>query len=121
MQNCHTLADQYKCFRFVLLCRAKSKPCQNPQLCGGVDQALDKAIAAVRPGMRYRDVGDIISTHVSSNGFQVVKAYCGHGIGDLFHCAPNIPHYGRNKVPSIVLLFPVSASHHVPAIFVLHL
>ena len=80
-----------------------------------VDQALDKAIAAVRPGMRYRDVGDIISTHVSSNGFQVVKAYCGHGIGDLFHCAPNIPHYGRNKVHSIVLLFPVLASHHVPS------
>ncbi len=27
----------------------------------------------------------------------VVKAYCGHGIGELFHCAPNIPHYRGNK------------------------
>lgn len=29
--------------------------------------------------------------------FSVVKAYCGHGIGKLFHCAPNVPHYARNK------------------------
>ncbi|KAK9832038.1 hypothetical protein WJX81_000819 [Elliptochloris bilobata] len=65
-------------------------------------EALDKAIAAVRPGMRYRDVGDIISMHVSSNGFQVVKSYCGHGIGDLFHCAPNIPHYARNKAVGVM-------------------
>jgi methionyl aminopeptidase len=27
----------------------------------------------------------------------VVRAYCGHGIGDLFHCAPNVPHYAKNK------------------------
>ncbi|KAJ0804898.1 putative methionyl aminopeptidase [Helianthus annuus] len=27
------------------------------------------------------------------SGLSVVKSYCGHGIGDLFHCAPNIPHY----------------------------
>ena len=51
----------------------------------------------MRPGTRYRDIGDIISTHASRNGFQIVKSYCGHGIGDLFHCAPTIPHYARNK------------------------
>lgn len=28
----------------------------------------------------------------------MVKSYCGHGIGDLFHCAPNVPHYSQNKV-----------------------
>lgn len=28
----------------------------------------------------------------------MVRSYCGHGIGDLFHCAPNIPHYSNNKV-----------------------
>jgi hypothetical protein len=32
-----------------------------------------------------------------SCSFQVVKSYCGHGIGDLFHCAPNVPHYAHNK------------------------
>ena len=30
----------------------------------------------------------------------VVKAYCGHGIGDLFHCSPSVPHYSHNKVGS---------------------
>jgi methionine aminopeptidase len=32
----------------------------------------------------------------------VVKTYCGHGIGDLFHCAPNIPHYAHNKAVGIM-------------------
>ena len=27
----------------------------------------------------------------------MVRTYCGHGIGDLFHCAPNVPHYAKNK------------------------
>jgi methionyl aminopeptidase len=31
-----------------------------------------------------------------------VKSYCGHGIGELFHCAPNIPHYSRNKAVGIM-------------------
>ena len=30
--------------------------------------------------------------------FSVVRSYCGHGIGDLFHCPPSIPHYSHNKV-----------------------
>ncbi len=34
--------------------------------------------------------------------FQVVKSYCGHGIGDLFHCAPNVPHYAHNKAVGIM-------------------
>lgn len=40
---------------------------------------------------------------------QVVRSYCGHGIGDLFHCAPNIPHYAHNKVPCTVLFQLVAA------------
>ena len=31
------------------------------------------------------------------NGCSVVRTYCGHGTNDLFHCAPNIPHYAKNK------------------------
>ncbi|GBF95512.1 methionine aminopeptidase 1A [Raphidocelis subcapitata] len=64
--------------------------------------ALMAAIAACRPGVRFRDVGDIISRHVTQNGFSVVKTYCGHGIGDLFHCAPNIPHYAHNKAVGVM-------------------
>jgi methionyl aminopeptidase len=36
------------------------------------------------------------------NSFSVVKTYCGHGIGDLFHCAPNIPHYAHNKAVGVM-------------------
>jgi methionyl aminopeptidase len=64
-------------------------------------ESLMHAIAAVRPGVACRDFGTIISKHVHAQGYQVVKSYCGHGIGDLFHCAPNIPHYARNKAVGI--------------------
>jgi len=64
--------------------------------------ALAKAIEAVRPGVRFRDIGDIISKHVHQHGLSVVKTYCGHGIGDLFHCAPSIPHYTHNKAVGVM-------------------
>ncbi|PIA50111.1 hypothetical protein AQUCO_01300686v1, partial [Aquilegia coerulea] len=57
-------------------------------------ECLEKAIAIVKPGVRFREVGEVINRHASMSGFSVVKSYCGHGIGELFHCAPNIPHYG---------------------------
>ncbi len=60
------------------------------------------AIEACKPGMRYRDLGAIISKHASAAGFSVVRTYCGHGIGDLFHCLPTIPHYSNNKVCMLV-------------------
>ena len=47
--------------------------------------------------MLYRDIGKIISSHANSNGFSVVKSYCGHGIGSLFHTTPSVPHYAKNK------------------------
>lgn len=37
-----------------------------------------------------------LSTH-PARSMSVVRTYCGHGIGDLFHCAPNVPHYAKNK------------------------
>ncbi|KAB1225287.1 Methionine aminopeptidase 1A [Morella rubra] len=56
-------------------------------------ECLDKAISIVKPGVRFREIGEVINRHASMSGFSVVKSYCGHGIGELFHCAPNIPHY----------------------------
>ncbi|MEW5297135.1 MAG: hypothetical protein WDW38_005957 [Sanguina aurantia] len=72
------------------------------QLIKVTHECLAQAIAACKPGVRYRDMGDIISKHAKGAGFQVVKAYCGHGIGDLFHCAPNIPHYSPNKAVGVM-------------------
>lgn len=39
----------------------------------------------------------MISEHVEDQGFSVVRTYQGHGIGRLFHCMPNVPHYSKNK------------------------
>ncbi|URD78788.1 Removes the N-terminal methionine from nascent proteins (By similarity) [Musa troglodytarum] len=57
-------------------------------------ECLEKAISIVKPGVRFREVGEVINRHATMSGLSVVKSYCGHGIGELFHCAPNIPHYG---------------------------
>jgi methionyl aminopeptidase len=45
----------------------------------------------------YRDVGNVIGKYVEDHGLSVTRSYTGHGIGKLFHCAPNIPHYRNNK------------------------
>jgi len=64
--------------------------------------ALNAAIAIVKPGTMYREVGEVISRVVHKKGFSVVKAYCGHGVGRLFHCPPNVPHYARNKAVGVM-------------------
>jgi methionyl aminopeptidase len=65
-------------------------------------ECLMHAIAAVRPGTRYRDLGDVITRHAHKHGCSVVRTYCGHGICDLFHCRPNVPHYAKNKAKGIM-------------------
>jgi len=56
---------------------------------------IQYCIISVRPGEKYREVGNVIQKHAQSGGFSVVKSYTGHGIHHLFHTAPNIPHYAR--------------------------
>ncbi|KAK8464723.1 hypothetical protein PHAVU_010G080400 [Phaseolus vulgaris] len=65
-------------------------------------ECLEKAISIVKPGIRFREIGEVISRHASVSGFSVARSYCGHGIGELFHCAPNIPHYARNKAVGVM-------------------
>ena len=64
--------------------------------------ALAAAISLIRPGLAYRDIGTAISCLADGRKFSVVRSYCGHGIGRAFHCAPNVPHYARNKAVGIV-------------------
>eukprot|EP00468_Gymnochlora_sp_CCMP2014_P009239 CAMPEP_0167747416 /NCGR_PEP_ID=MMETSP0110_2-20121227/4273_1 /TAXON_ID=629695 /ORGANISM="Gymnochlora sp., Strain CCMP2014" /LENGTH=341 /DNA_ID=CAMNT_0007632323 /DNA_START=99 /DNA_END=1124 /DNA_ORIENTATION=- len=59
--------------------------------------SLMAAIKAIKPGFFIRDFGKIISKVCNKKNYGVVRSYCGHGIGELFHCAPNIPHYSKNK------------------------
>lgn len=75
---------------------------ESKQLIRVTHDCLMKAIAICKPGVRYRDVGEVISKHAGAHGFQVVRSYCGHGIGDLFHCAPNVPHYAANKAVGVM-------------------
>jgi methionyl aminopeptidase len=59
--------------------------------------SLYKAVEVCKPGTMYRDIGNQIANHVEPEGLSVVRTYCGHGIGTLFHCMPNVPHYRKNK------------------------
>jgi len=65
-------------------------------------ECLDKAIEIVKPGTKYREVGNIIQKHAQSQGFSVVRSYCGHGIHRLFHTAPSVPHYAKNKAIGVM-------------------
>src|SRR5690606_38508622 len=58
-------------------------------------ECLYKAIALVRPGTTLGDIGHVIQQHAESNHFSVVRDYCGHGIGRIFHEEPQVLHYGR--------------------------
>ena len=55
-------------------------------------------IAQVKPGCTLGDIGHAIQTHAEAAGYSVVREYCGHGIGRVFHDDPQIVHYGRPGV-----------------------
>lgn len=59
-------------------------------------QSLYKSIALVRPGTRLGDIGNLIQTYAESEGFSVVRDFCGHGIGKVFHEPPDVLHYGKH-------------------------
>ena len=57
-------------------------------------ECLYKGIALVKPGCRLGDIGHVIQTHAQKNHYTVVREYCGHGIGAVFHEDPQVLHYG---------------------------
>lgn len=60
-------------------------------------EATMKAIESVKPGVPFRQFGNIIEKHAKEHNLSVVRTYCGHGINNLFHCQPDIVHYAHNK------------------------
>lgn len=58
-------------------------------------EALFKGIDAVKPGKTFGDVGHAIQAYVEANRMSVVRDFCGHGLGRVFHAPPNVLHYGR--------------------------
>lgn len=58
--------------------------------------AMMQGIEVVRPGATLGDIGAAIQSHAESQRLSVVRDFCGHGLGRIFHDAPNILHYGRS-------------------------
>ena len=65
------------------------------RLIDATHEALMRGIAAVKPGNSFGDIGHAIQAYVESKRFSVVRDFCGHGLGRVFHAPPNVLHYGR--------------------------
>ena len=57
--------------------------------------SMMKAISIIKEGIHLGDIGETIQRHVEDKGFSVVRDFCGHGIGKIFHEPPNVLHYGK--------------------------
>jgi len=65
------------------------------RLCDISYQCMHLGIGLVKPGTQLGDIGHVIQQHAEKNGFSVVREYCGHGIGRVFHEDPQVLHYGN--------------------------
>jgi methionyl aminopeptidase len=65
-------------------------------------ECLAAAVDMCKPGTLYKDVGTAITKRAQQSQCSVVRAYCGHGVGELFHTSPNIPHYAKNKAKGVM-------------------
>jgi methionyl aminopeptidase len=64
------------------------------RLCDITYEAMLKGIAQVKPGARFGDIGYAIQQYVEGQRASVVRDFCGHGLGQVFHDAPNVLHFG---------------------------
>ena len=60
-------------------------------------ESMMRAIKILKPGVKLGDIGNEIQSYVEEKGFSVVRDFCGHGIGNVFHEPPNILHYGSKN------------------------
>ncbi len=65
-------------------------------------ESLMRGIAAVKPGNTFGDVGFAIQSFVEANRMSVVRDFCGHGLGRVFHAPPNVLHYGRQGTGAVL-------------------
>lgn len=65
------------------------------RLCDVTYESMMRGIAAVKPGAHVGDIGHAIQSYVEAQRFSVVRDFSGHGLGRIFHDAPNILHYGK--------------------------
>ena len=60
-------------------------------------ESMMRAINILKPGIKLGDIGYEIQSYIEDKGFSVVRDFCGHGIGTVFHEPPNILHYGEKN------------------------
>lgn len=68
---------------------------QADRLCRVTRECLIMGINQVKPGARLGDIGHAVQQHAENNRYTVVREYCGHGIGRIFHEEPQVLHYGN--------------------------
>ncbi len=74
---------------------AGALPRKSERLIEVTHEGLMRGIAAVKPGNTFGDIGHAIQSYVEANRMSVVRDFCGHGLGRVFHAPPNVLHYGR--------------------------
>ena len=70
-------------------------PVKSKNLVSATYDSMMRGISVIKNGIYLGDIGEAIQTYVEKKGFSVVRDFCGHGIGKIFHEPPNILHYGK--------------------------
>lgn len=73
------------------------------RLIDATHESLMRGIAAVKPGNTFGDIGSAIQTFAEGRGLSVVRDFCGHGLGRVFHAPPNVLHYSSREAAKLVL------------------
>lgn len=66
---------------------------RSQKLVEAAQEALYVGLRTVKPGIRLNEIGKAVQKYTESQGFSVVREYCGHGVGTEFHCEPQVLHY----------------------------
>lgn len=66
------------------------------RLCQVTYDGMMKGIEQIKPGNTTGDIGNAIQQYVEKHNYSIVRDYCGHGLGKVFHAPPNIMHYGES-------------------------
>jgi len=91
-------------------------PRKSERLIQVTHDALFKGIEIVRPGATFGDIGHAIQSYVEGNRMSVVRDFCGHGLGRVFHAAPNVLHYGRAGTGPVLeegMIFTIEPEHSI--------
>lgn len=65
-------------------------------------ECLYLGLKKVKNGARLGDIGHVIQVHAEKHNYSIVREYCGHGIGEIFHEDPQVLHYGRPNTGDVL-------------------